>query len=406
MDVVALAQLGIECAVATLGTATTPVHVQKLLRASDSVIFSFDGDKAGRKAAWRALEACLPLLRDDISIRFLFLPDDHDPDSYVREFGAESFRKALREAMPLSQFMLGELAERHPMEEAEGRARCVHDARPLLQAMPAGALRMQVQRELAQLTRLTTDELAQLVPLQDTPSGPLVQTPAQMRGTSPVPARSESNGVQGSAEDPPWVPDHEPPDDHFYEPAPDFHERSEGPGHGGGFRPGRFKSGRFRDRNGRYGDERPQGYAGPRPRVTPIAGRLLQLLLAHPGLVRHIGDDAERLLEANQGYESVRALLALVRSTGAQHAGALLQAAEGSDLAQTLVMASTATIYEEELPDPDSELRDALRMVELHAVSAEQQKLAASGLKDAQDKARYLALTERILELKKPRVVE
>ncbi|OVZ60188.1 DNA primase [Pigmentiphaga sp. NML030171] len=407
MDVVALAQLGIECAVATLGTATTPVHVQKLLRASDSVIFSFDGDKAGRKAAWRALEACLPLLRDDISIRFLFLPDEHDPDSYVREFGAERFRKALHEAMPLSQFMLGELAERHQMDEAEGRARCVHDAKPLLQAMPAGALRMQVQRELAQLTRLTTEELAQLVPLQDVPSGPLVQTPAQMRGTSPVPARSESNnGVQDSADAPDWGPDHEPPDDHFYEPAPDFHDRPAGPATGGGFRPGRFKSGRFRDRDGRYGDERPQGYTGPRAKVIPIAGRLLQLLLTHPGLVRHMDEDAERLLEANQGYESVKALLALVRETGAQHAGALLQAAEGSKLSQTLVMASTATIYEEELPNPDAELHDALRMVALHAAVAEQQQLAASGLKDEQDKARYLALTERILELKKPRVLE
>jgi len=402
MDVVALAQLGIECAVATLGTATTPVHVQKLLRASDSVIFSFDGDKAGRKAAARALEACLPLLRDDISIRFLFLPDEHDPDSYVREFGADSFRKALREAMPLSQFMLAELVERHQMDEAEGRARCVHDARPLLQAMPTGALRMQVLRELAQLTRLTSEELAQLVPLQDVPSGPLVQTPAQMRGTSPVPGRSESNGLQDGTEASVWVPDHEPPDDH-HEPASYFHERPAGPAQGSGFRPRRFQGGRFQ---GRYGDERPLGYTGPRPRVTPIAARLLQLLLAHPGLVRHIGADAERLLETNQGYESVKALLALARESGAQHAGALLQAAEGSDLSQTLVMASTATIYEEELPDPDAELHDALRMVELHAITAEQQRLAASGLKDAQEKARYLALTERILELKKPRVVE
>ncbi|WP_299450630.1 DNA primase [uncultured Pigmentiphaga sp.] len=408
MDVVALAQHGVECAVATLGTSTTPTHVQKLLRASDSVIFSFDGDKAGRKAAWRALEACLPLLRDDVSIRFLFLPDDHDPDSYVREFGAERFRKALREAMPLSQFMLGELAERHELGEAEGRARCVHEARPLLQAMPACALRLQVQRELAQLTRLTTEELAQLVPLQDVPSGPLVQTPAQVRGTSPAAARSEVRGAsaQGGPEDAGWVPDLEPPDGDFYEPSPEFHPRPGGAA-AGGFRPGRFRSGgRFRDRNGRYGDDRPQGYAGPRPRVTPIAARLLQLLLAYPALVRHIDEEAERLLRASPEYEAVLGLVALARSSGAQHAGALLQAAEATDLAQTLVMASTATIYEEELPDPDGELRDALRAVELHVLSAEQQQLAASGLKDAQDKARYLALTERILELKKPRVLE
>ncbi|MFP3740187.1 toprim domain-containing protein, partial [Burkholderia sp. SIMBA_019] len=85
MDVVGLAQQGIANAVATLGTATTPDHVKKLLRSSDKVIFSFDGDGAGRRAAWRALQACLPVLRDDIAIRFLFLPTEHDPDSYVRE---------------------------------------------------------------------------------------------------------------------------------------------------------------------------------------------------------------------------------------------------------------------------------------------------------------------------------
>src|SRR5690606_18091005 len=116
-----LAQQGIENAVATLGTATTPEHVQKLLRVSDKVVFSFDGDKAGRRAAWRALQVCLPLLRDDASIRFLFLPPEHDPDSYVREFGAEAFRASLAEADPLSRFMLDELASHHALDEAEGR---------------------------------------------------------------------------------------------------------------------------------------------------------------------------------------------------------------------------------------------------------------------------------------------
>src|SRR3546814_9703445 len=92
MDVVSLAHQGVANAVATLGTATTPMHIQKLLRASDKIIFSFDGDQAGRRAAWRALQQCLPLLRDDVSVRFLFFPAEHDPDSYIREFGQEAFR--------------------------------------------------------------------------------------------------------------------------------------------------------------------------------------------------------------------------------------------------------------------------------------------------------------------------
>ncbi len=112
MDVVALAQLGFPQAVATLGTACTSTHVQKLLRQTDNVIFSFDGDKAGRKAARRALEACLPQVSDNKTIRFLFLPQDHDPDSFVREFGADSFAQEINDAMPLSQFLLREVTRR------------------------------------------------------------------------------------------------------------------------------------------------------------------------------------------------------------------------------------------------------------------------------------------------------
>src|SRR5690606_28415431 len=104
MDVVGLAEQGLGNAVATLGTATTAQHIQKLLRASDKIVFSFDGDTAGRRAAWRALQTCLPLVRDDVSMRFLFLPAEHDPDSYVREFGPDAFRATVAEAMPLSRF--------------------------------------------------------------------------------------------------------------------------------------------------------------------------------------------------------------------------------------------------------------------------------------------------------------
>ncbi|HZX26727.1 MAG TPA: DNA primase, partial [Telluria sp.] len=103
MDVVALAQLGFPQAVATLGTACTQTHVQKLLRQTDMVIFSFDGDKAGRRAARRALDACLAHVTDNKTIKFLFLPEEHDPDSYIRERGADAFAREIDEAMPLSQ---------------------------------------------------------------------------------------------------------------------------------------------------------------------------------------------------------------------------------------------------------------------------------------------------------------
>jgi DNA primase len=165
MDVVALAQLGFPQAVATLGTACTSTHVQKLLRQTDSVIFSFDGDKAGRRAARRALEACLPQVSDNKTIKFLFLPQEHDPDSYVREFGYDAFAREIDEAMPLSQFLLREVTAEHDLTTPEGRARAQFDAKPLLQAMTPSALRLQIVRGLAGMTDSTPAEIEALFEL-------------------------------------------------------------------------------------------------------------------------------------------------------------------------------------------------------------------------------------------------
>lgn len=159
MDVVALAQLGFPQAVATLGTACTPTHVQKLLRQTDQIVFSFDGDAAGRRAARRALEACLPHMSDDKIIRFLFLPPEHDPDSYVRTHGAEAFSREIREAVPLSQFLITEASAGKDMQTIEGRARMQHEAKPLLQAMPPSATRLQLVNGIARLAQVTPGEI-------------------------------------------------------------------------------------------------------------------------------------------------------------------------------------------------------------------------------------------------------
>ncbi|GGI21507.1 DNA primase [Oxalicibacterium faecigallinarum] len=165
MDVVALAQLGFPQAVATLGTACTPIHVQKLLRQTDHVIFSFDGDGAGRRAARRALEASLPFAGDNKTIKFLFLPSEHDPDSFIREQGANAFEKQVQDAMPLSQFLLKEAVGDNDLNTPEGRARAQFDAKPLLQALPASALRLQIVRGLAQITDSTPAEIEALFEL-------------------------------------------------------------------------------------------------------------------------------------------------------------------------------------------------------------------------------------------------
>ena len=165
MDVVALAQMGFPQSVATLGTACTSTHVQKLLRQTDTVIFSFDGDKAGRRAARRALEACLPHVADNKTIKFLFLPTEHDPDSYVRTYGNEAFEQEIHEAMPLSQFLIKEVVGEHDLQSPEGRARVQFDAKPLLQSMTPTALRLQIVRGLAQLTQTTPHEIESLFEL-------------------------------------------------------------------------------------------------------------------------------------------------------------------------------------------------------------------------------------------------
>ncbi len=162
MDVVALAQHGIEYAVATLGTATTPVHVQKLLRQSDSVVFCFDGDAAGRKAAWRALENSLGQVADGKHLSFLFLPQGEDPDSYVRGNGKASFEAMLGESLPLSQFLLRELTAQVDMQTQEGRAHLLQLAKPLLMQVAAPALSLMLRKRLAELAGISQAELEDL----------------------------------------------------------------------------------------------------------------------------------------------------------------------------------------------------------------------------------------------------
>ncbi|MFN0040233.1 MAG: DNA primase [Burkholderiales bacterium] len=159
MDVVALAQFGIGYAVATLGTATTPIQVQKLLRQTDHVIYCFDGDAAGRRAAWRALENSLAPLQDGKRIGFLFLPAEDDPDSYVRRQGKEDFERQLEAAQPLSGFLVQELSGRVDLRTVEGRARFLQEAKPLVKQIQAPMLSLMLRKQIAQLAQISQSEL-------------------------------------------------------------------------------------------------------------------------------------------------------------------------------------------------------------------------------------------------------
>jgi DNA primase len=152
MDVIAMHQAGLPIAVATLGTATTPEHTEVLFRAAPDVVFCFDGDRAGRAAAWKALESALPRLRDGRQAYFLFLPDGEDPDTLIRKEGKEGFEKRLKAATPLSEYFFGELAHDVDTLSLDGRARLAERARPLIARLPDGAFRDLMAQELEKRT--------------------------------------------------------------------------------------------------------------------------------------------------------------------------------------------------------------------------------------------------------------
>ena len=164
MDVVALAQFGLGYAVAALGTATTAEHVRLLMRQSDHIYFCFDGDSAGKKAAWRALENALPQLKDDKILHFLFLPAEHDPDSYVRSYGLKPFEDALlNQSLPLSAYFWQVLTENIDMDTQEGKAELIKTASPLLAQIKAPALSFLLRQELSQKVGIDEHNLAQLL---------------------------------------------------------------------------------------------------------------------------------------------------------------------------------------------------------------------------------------------------
>lgn len=184
MDVVALAQHGVGYAVATLGTACTPAHVQKLTKQTDHIIFCFDGDAAGRRAAWRALENSLSLTSDDKIFSFLFLPPEHDPDSYIREYGQEAFEEQEMRARPLSVFLLEHLQTEVDLSTAEGRAGLVSAAKPHLQRIAAAGLRLSIVKEIAALTNLTAGEVERLAELKSQAS--VLRAPPPRVARAPV----------------------------------------------------------------------------------------------------------------------------------------------------------------------------------------------------------------------------
>ena len=186
MDVVSLHQAGITYAVATLGTSTTPEHLQRIFRLVGEVVFCFDGDRAGRAAAWRALENAVAEVKQGRQVRFLFLPDGHDPDTLVREEGKDAFETRLADALPLSQYLIRELSSRVETGSVDGRARLVELARPLVRRIPSDVYRELLLNQLADVVRMSAARLNEMLggdaPQTQTAAGQ-ARTPASPSGS-------------------------------------------------------------------------------------------------------------------------------------------------------------------------------------------------------------------------------
>lgn len=183
MDVVALAQFGIDYAVASLGTSTTAEHIQLMFRATDNVICCYDGDNAGREAAWRALETALPYLTDGRQLRFMFLPDGEDPDTLVRKEGREAFEQRIEQAQPLSAFLFDTLLPRVDLSTPDGRTKLSALSLPLINQVPGETLRLYLRQSLGQKLGILDDsQLEKLMPAQ-AESGNSYQAPQLKRTT-------------------------------------------------------------------------------------------------------------------------------------------------------------------------------------------------------------------------------
>ena len=371
MDVVALAQLGFANAVATLGTACTPDHVHKLFRFTDQVVFSFDGDAAGRRAARKALDGALPYASDTRSVKFLFLPPEHDPDSFIRAHGPEAFARHVGEAMPLSRFLLEAARDGCDLGQAEGRAHMLSNARPLWSALPDGALRRQLLAELAELGQLPAAELTGLWAQQESPRHP---------GQA-----SAAHDTPPFGDEPPWGQD-----------LPD-------PWPGGAVQTARpwRKGGDWKNKGGRWRREEQRPIQPPLPRM-PLASRAdhaARLLLSHMQFMEELSHEDHSLLRHQPPPHGPLCvwLEGQLHEHGPQSWAVLREALAGHDsqaLAERLMNGSHAQTEGDEA-ELRTELRDLLNRTLIDALKQEQNALIAAAAQDPTALERYRQLQER-----------
>lgn len=362
MDVVGLAQLGLENAVATLGTATSSEHISKLIRVTHKIVFSFDGDKAGRRAAWKALNICLPLLRDDVAMRFLFLPEEHDPDTYIREYGQEAFREQIKQSLPLSTFLLEELRDNYPLQEAEGRAACLHEIRTMLVQIPEGTIiRLQIEKDIAKLLSLTHEELKLdltgfLESQQQRQQGRYQENQALSSGTSPTISFDDTNSLSPMS--------------------------------------------LRRNVNSRKRVVR-QSVTATRV-VDPLAIKVIRLIINHPAILNSVTERQLEILNKHPHYELVAQFLAICMTKGTAVLGHLQPyLAENEEVQRIVMSVEKDSLHDEILSDPQAEWLGIMHKVEVESLIQALNRFTAIDLKDEANAQRYRQLQIRLKNLRK-----
>ena len=377
MDVVALAQLGFANTVATLGTACTADHVHKLFRFTDAVVFSFDGDGAGRRAARKALDAALPYATDVRSIKFLFLPQEHDPDSFIRANGSDAFAQYIQQATPLSRFLVEAAAEGLDLNTAEGRAHMASNAKPLWGQLPEGALKLQLLAELSAAVQIGSAELSAL--------------------WQPAPATKPEYTKR-----PPQYQDGEPSGASGYEGQTAYGQPRE---YKPGYRKGKYGGGD--DRARAYGNYAP---VGRRARPSSRADHATRLLLAHTALWDALSNEDHGLLCSLPAPHGplIAWLEAQLHEHGPLTWSALqtelqTQATDPSqDSAAWIKTLMTETSGDSQSPqEAASELRDLLNRMLVERLKEQETQAIADSSADPAALMRYRELHQRRLLLEK-----
>ncbi|MBI2754614.1 DNA primase [Acidovorax sp. 22279] len=410
MDVVALAQLGFPNAVATLGTACTPEHVQKLLRFTDAVVFSFDGDNAGRRAARKALDGALPHATDTRSIKFLFLPAEHDPDSFIRDHGTDAFARHVSDAMPLSRFLVESASEGCDLATAEGRAHMASNARPLWTALPDGVLKRQLLGELAELTQLNARDLSDLWGQAAARDGLRAAHHAPPQRHPPRTAPDDAPSWDAPPDTDGWQP-HSESTGTAYDPGYGSYGNQGGyggqSGYGSGGKPPFRKGGDWKSGGGWKKRDKDAPWP-PQPRLprTPAMGRAdhaARLLLSHMAFLEELTHDDHTTLAAQPAPHGP--LFAWLEAQFHEHgplAWAVLRESlrdhECEELAVKVMTGSHAQT-EGELHELRLELRDLLTRMQIEDIKEQQKVLVLQVAQDPSALERYRALAEKRKEL-------